>query len=49
MVRFGARPFKEDHLAAFPAFAESLETGDPEVAGVIGAASAMPAPLMKRA
>lgn len=49
VVRFGARPFEEDHLAAFPAFAESIETGDPEVAGVIGAASATPAPLMKRA
>jgi hypothetical protein len=32
VVRFGTRPFEEDHLVAFPAFAESIETGDPEVA-----------------
>jgi hypothetical protein len=32
VMRFGTRPFDEDHLAAFPAFAESIETGDPEVA-----------------
>jgi hypothetical protein len=32
VMRFGSRPFEEDHLAAFPAFAESIEAGDPEVA-----------------
>jgi hypothetical protein len=32
VMRLGVKPFEEDHLAAFPAFAESIETGDPEVA-----------------
>lgn len=32
VTRFGAKPFEEHHLAVFPAFAESIETGDPEVA-----------------
>jgi hypothetical protein len=36
VTRFGSRPFEDEHLAAFPAFAESIETGDPEVAETIG-------------
>jgi hypothetical protein len=36
VMRFGARPFEGEHLAAFPAFAESIETGDPEAAATIG-------------
>lgn len=36
VTRFGARPFEDEHLAAFPAFAESIETGDPEAAETIG-------------
>jgi hypothetical protein len=36
VVRFGSRPFEDEHLAAFPAFAESIETGDPEAAATIG-------------
>jgi hypothetical protein len=36
VTRFGARRFEDEHLAAFPAFAESIETGDPEVAETIG-------------
>jgi hypothetical protein len=35
VMRFGTRPFEEDHLVAFPAFAESIETGDPEVAETV--------------
>jgi hypothetical protein len=34
--RFGARPFLDDQLSAFPALAESIETGDPEAAETIG-------------
>jgi hypothetical protein len=30
--RFGSRPFDANQLSAFPAFAESIETGDPEAA-----------------
>jgi hypothetical protein len=36
VMRFGLRPFEDDQLAAFPAFAESIETGDPEPAATIG-------------
>jgi hypothetical protein len=36
VMRYGSRPFEDEHLAAFPAFAESIETGDPEVAETIG-------------
>jgi hypothetical protein len=36
VLRFGTRPFEEDHMAAFPAFAESIETGDPEAAEAVG-------------
>jgi hypothetical protein len=36
VIRFGARPFEDHHLAAFPAFAEAIETGDPEAAATIG-------------
>lgn len=36
VMRFGAKPFEDYQLAAFPAFAESIETGDPEVAETIG-------------
>lgn len=36
VMRFGSRPFEEYQLAAFPAFAESIETGDPEVAESVG-------------
>ena len=36
VMRFGSRPFEDEHLAAFPAFAESIETGDQEVAETIG-------------
>ena len=36
VMRFGARPFEDYQLAAFPAFAESIETGDPEAAETIG-------------
>lgn len=35
LVRFGSRPFEDDQLSAFPAFAESIETGDPEIADTI--------------
>ncbi|SIO52533.1 Nucleotidyltransferase [Bradyrhizobium erythrophlei] len=36
VMRFGSRPFEDHHLAAFPAFAESIETGDPEIAETVG-------------
>lgn len=36
VVRFGKKPFEEEHLAAFPAFAEQIETGDPEVTETVG-------------
>jgi hypothetical protein len=36
VMRFGSRPFEDQHLAAFPAFAESIETGDPEIAETVG-------------
>jgi hypothetical protein len=36
VMRYGSRPFEDEHLAAFPAFAESIETGDPEAAETIG-------------
>ncbi|MEH2536489.1 MULTISPECIES: GSU2403 family nucleotidyltransferase fold protein [unclassified Bradyrhizobium] len=36
VMRFGSRPFEDEHLAAFPAFAESIETGDPGIAETIG-------------
>jgi hypothetical protein len=36
VMRFGARPFEDYQLAAFPAFAESIEAGDPEAAATIG-------------
>jgi hypothetical protein len=36
VMRFGSRPFEDEHLAAFPAFAESIETGDPEAAETVG-------------
>jgi hypothetical protein len=36
VMRFGSRPFEDNHLAAFPAFAESIEAGDPEAAAIIG-------------
>lgn len=36
VTRFGARPFEDEHLAAFPAFAESIEAGDPEAAATVG-------------
>jgi len=36
VMRFGSRPFEDEHLAAFPAFAESIETVDPESAATIG-------------
>jgi hypothetical protein len=36
VMRFGARRFEDNYLAAFPAFAESIETGDPEAAATIG-------------
>ena len=36
VMRFGSKPFEEYHLSAFPAFAESIETGDPEVAETVG-------------
>jgi len=36
VMRFGARPFEDHQLAAFPAFAEAIETGDPDAAETIG-------------
>jgi hypothetical protein len=36
VARFGSRPFEDDQLAAFPALAESIETGDPEAAETAG-------------
>jgi hypothetical protein len=36
VMRFGSKPFEDDLLAAFPAFAESIETGDPEAAEAVG-------------
>jgi hypothetical protein len=36
VVKFGLHPFEEEHLAAFPAFAEQIETGDPEVTESVG-------------
>lgn len=36
VTRFGSRPFEDDQLAAFPALAESIETGDPEAAETAG-------------
>jgi hypothetical protein len=36
VMRFGSRPFLDEHLSAFPSFAESIETGDPEVAETVG-------------
>jgi hypothetical protein len=36
VMRFNARPFEDYQLAAFPAFAESIETGDPEAAEAVG-------------
>jgi hypothetical protein len=36
VMRFGSRPFEDYQLAAFPAFAESIETGDPETAETVG-------------
>jgi hypothetical protein len=36
VTRFGSRPFENDQLSAFPALAESIETGDPEAAETIG-------------
>jgi hypothetical protein len=35
VMRFGLRPFEDDQLAAFPAFAESIEAGDPEAAAAV--------------
>ncbi|MBI5129874.1 MAG: hypothetical protein HZA66_10555 [Rhodopseudomonas palustris] len=34
--RFGSRPFEDYQMSAFPAFAESIETGDPEAQDAIG-------------
>lgn len=34
--RHWPKPFEPDHLEAFPSFAESIETGDPEVAEAVG-------------
>ena len=36
VMRFNAKPFEDHQLAAFPAFAESIETGDPEAAEAAG-------------
>jgi hypothetical protein len=36
VMRFGTKPFEEEHLAAFPVFAEQIETGEPEVAETVG-------------
>jgi hypothetical protein len=36
VTRFGSRPFEDYQLAAFPAFTESIEAGDPEIADTIG-------------
>jgi len=33
--RFGSRSFEDDQLAAFPAFAESIEAGDPDAAATV--------------
>lgn len=35
VTRFGSRPFENDQLSAFPALAESIETGDPEATETI--------------
>jgi hypothetical protein len=36
VMRFNAKSFEDHQLAAFPAFAESIETGDPEAAEAAG-------------
>jgi hypothetical protein len=36
VMRFNAKPFEDYQLAAFPAFAESIETGDPDAAEAVG-------------
>jgi hypothetical protein len=36
VVRYGSRPFEDYQLAAFTAFAKSIETGDPGVVEIIG-------------
>jgi hypothetical protein len=35
VMKFGAKPFEEEHLEAFPDFAEQIDVGDPEATAVV--------------
>lgn len=35
VMKFGAKPFEEEHLEVFPDFAEQIDVGDPEATAVV--------------